>query len=446
MMRVCVIGAGYVGLVTGACLADKGHDVVCVDIDEDKVALVNRGECPIVEAGLDELLARHAGRNLRATTDLEGAVRDSDISFIAVGTPFKDGAIDLTFVEHAASAVGRALGEMTEYHVVVVKSTVVPGTTAGVVLPILERESGRTAGRDFGVGMNPEFLTEGTAVDDFMHPDRIVLGGIDERSIKTMEDHLYRQFYDTPILTTNTQTAEMIKYASNALLATMISFSNEIAGLCSSIGEIDVSEVTHGVHLSRYLSLESGGGRVRAPISSFIEAGCGFGGSCLPKDVNALIAHGRRAGRPMRLLQAVMDINASQPDELVALLKRNLGSIERATVTVLGLAFKPDTDDVRESPAIPVVRRLLEQGARVRVHDPVASAAVGELFAEETVSGYDDLPAAISDVDAVVLVTRWDHYEELPRLFAELDPQPLFVDGRRMLDGQDFERYDGIGL
>jgi UDPglucose 6-dehydrogenase len=446
MMRVCVIGVGYVGLVTGACLAEKGHRVVCVDIDDGKVARVNRGECPIVEAGLEHLLSRHVGKKFRATTDLEAAVQDSDISFIAVGTPFRDGAIDLRFVEDAASAVGRTLGRMTDYHVVVVKSTVVPGTTAGTVLPILERESGRTAGRDFGVGMNPEFLTEGTAVDDFMHPDRIVLGGIDERSVKTMEQ-LYREFDGTPVLTTNTQTAEMIKYASNALLATMISFSNEIAGLCSSIGHIDVSEVTHGVHLSRYLSLQSGGGeRVRAPISSFIEAGCGFGGSCLPKDVNALIAHGRRAGRPMALLQAVMDVNASQPDELIALLRRNLGSIQGATVAVLGLAFKPDTDDVRESPAIPVVRRLVEEGARVRVHDPVASAAAKELFDDRKVSGHDDLSTALSRVDAVVLVTRWEHYRELPRLFAELDPQPLFVDGRRMLSKQDFDRYDGIGL
>jgi UDPglucose 6-dehydrogenase len=445
-MRVSVIGVGYVGLVTGACLADKGHDVVCVDIDESKVGRVNRGECPIVEAGLPKLLSRHVGRNLRATTDLASAIQDSDVSFIAVGTPFRGGAIDLTFVEDAASAIGRALGRIADYHVVVVKSTVVPGTTAGAVVPILERESGRTAGRDFGVGMNPEFLTEGTAVDDFMHPDRIVLGGIDERSIKTLE-LLYREFDDAPVLTTNTQTAEMIKYASNALLATMISFSNEIAGLCSSIGEIDVSEVTHGVHLSRYLSPEARDGeRVRAPISSFIEAGCGFGGSCLPKDVNALIAHGRRVGRPMHLLQAVMDINASQPDELIALLNRNLDSIEGATVAVLGLAFKPDTDDVRASPAIPVVRRLVECGARVRVHDPVASGAAKHLFDDGNVSGYDDLPAAVSGADAVVLVTRWEHYRELPRLFAGLDPQPLFVDGRRMLSKQDFDRYDGIGL
>jgi UDPglucose 6-dehydrogenase len=444
-MRVSVIGAGYVGLVTGACLAEKGHDVVCVDVDENKVTLINRGERPIVEAGLEELLQRHAGRRLRATIDLTAAIEGSDISFIAVGTPFKGGAIDLTFVEAAASEIGRALRGMTDYHVVVVKSTVVPGTTAGVVTPILERESGKTTGRDFGVGMNPEFLTEGTAVEDFMSPDRIVLGGIDERSTKTMAQ-LYRDFEGVPVVTTNTQTAEMIKYASNALLATMISFSNEIAGLCSALGHIDVAEVTHGVHLSRYLSPETpGGGRVIAPISSFVEAGCGFGGSCLPKDVNALIAHGRQAGRPMRLLQAVMEINGAQPDELVALVERNLHSVEGATVAVLGLAFKPDTDDVRQSPAIPVVRSLVEKGARVRVHDPVASSAAGELFGDRVVA-FDDLPQAIFGADAVVLVTRWEHYRALPRLFAELERQPVFVDGRRMLSKDDFDRYDGIGL
>jgi UDPglucose 6-dehydrogenase/GDP-mannose 6-dehydrogenase len=264
-MKVSVIGTGYVGLVTGVCLADKGHDVTCADLDGAKVDRINRGEAPIFERGLDDLLRRHAGTRLRATLDARDAVRSTDLTLIAVGTPFDGRRIDLTDVKGAARTVGQALAEKAGYHAVVVKSTVVPGTTDTVVLPILEAVSGKRAGTDFGVGMNPEFLTEGEAVGDFMDPDRIVLGGIDTRTQDAL-DALYAPFPDAPRLRTNNGTAEMIKYASNAILATMISFSNELANLGSAIGGIDTVEVMRGLHLSRYLSPRENGKRVEPAI------------------------------------------------------------------------------------------------------------------------------------------------------------------------------------
>ena len=251
-MNVSIIGTGYVGLVTGACLAEKGHHVTCVDIDPERVAALNRAESPIFEAGLDELLRKHVGRTLKATTDLPAAVSDSELTLIAVGTPFDGQTIDLAAVMAASRQIGSTLRNKTAYHVVVVKSTVVPGTTDLHVIPALEAASGKRAGVDFGVGMNPEFLSEGEAVHDLMFPDRIVLGGNDERTLDTLEE-LYRPFAAAPRIRTNTRTAELIKYASNALLANLISFSNEIANLCSALGGIDVMDVMRGVHLSQVL-------------------------------------------------------------------------------------------------------------------------------------------------------------------------------------------------
>ena len=444
-MKVAVIGTGYVGLVTGVCLGAKGHDVTCVDVDAAKVAAINRGEAPIHEPGLQTLLKANLDRNLRATSNLHDAIMCSDLSLIAVGTPFAGHGTDLSFVRQAAAEIGAVLERTPRYHVVVVKSTVPPGTTDDVVLPILERASGRTAGADFGVGMSPEFLTEGTAVEDFMDPDRIVLGGLDQRTVDALAG-LYRPFEDVPVIRTNNKTAEMIKYASNSLLATLISFSNEMGNLCACMGGVDIVDVMKGVHLSRYLTLASSDRtRVMAPITSFVAAGCGFGGSCLPKDVRALIAHGAKAGRQMPLLEAVTRVNEEQPDEIIRLLKKHVHPLRGARVAVLGLAFKPDTDDVRESPAIPVIDRLEEEGALVKVHDPVAKGAVGHLFRSPRVASSDQLEEAISDAQAVILITRWEHFREVPKLLADLDPQPVFIDGRRMFDPAEFARYEGIG-
>jgi len=445
-MKISVVGAGYVGLVTAACLAERGHTVICVDVDRDKIDMVRRAVSPIYERGLEELLRANVGMRLHATTDLQQAVVESDVTMIAVGTPFDGSAIDLTQIREAAGSVGNALRNKSSYHLVVVKSTVVPGTTDEVVLPRLEATSGRKAGPDFGVGMNPEFLTEGEAIDDFMFPDRLILGGMDERTIEALAA-VYSPFNGIDQLRTNNKTAEMIKYTSNALLATAISFSNEIANLCSALGHIDAADVLRGLHLSKYLSpILPNGSRLVAPITTFLWAGCGFGGSCLPKDVRALIAHGKQAGRPTPLLEAVIRINEHQPLQLVSLLKRHFPSLNGVRVTILGLAFRPDTDDMRESPAIPIIRELLGAGAEIKAYDPVATHQAERLIPDRHVLLCDDLRDAITDAQAVVLVTPWDEFHRLPDLLASMRPQPVVIDGRRMLDKHSVARYDGIGL
>jgi len=444
-MRVSIVGAGYVGLVTAACLADQGHDVVCADLDSVKVDRITKGVSPIYEPGLGELLTRNAGEKLRATTDVAGAVADSDLTLVAVGTPSVNGKIDLGAVVSATRTIGSALAGKSDYHLVAVKSTVVPGTTDGVVLPLLEDASGKRAGEDFGVGVNPEFLTEGQAVKDFMGADRLVLGGIDARTHAALEE-LYGAFSPSvPRLLTDTRTAEMIKYTSNALQATMISFANEIGNLCTAVGDVDVVDVMHGVHLSHYLSPSGPDGvSVQAPITSYLAAGCGFGGSCFPKDVQALIAEGDRRAQPMRMLRAVMEINDERPDVLVELVERAAGNLRAKRVTVLGLAFKPDTDDVRESPAIPIVERLAARGAQVTIHDPVVRDLPDELKWLD-VALIPDLAESLQEADVVVLVTRWAQYLEVPALLAAANPSVPLIDGRRHLEKESVPNYFGIG-
>ncbi len=445
-MKISIIGTGYVGIVTGACFADKGHDVLCVDIDQSKVDLINKGMAPIYERGLDELLRKHTGVRLRATTDLAEAVQQTDLSMIAVGTPFDGQEIDLTYIKNVARQLGRALQAKPGYHVVVVKSTVVPGTTDDVVLPILEDVSGKKAGVDFGVGMNPEFLTEGEAVNEFMYPDRIVLGGIDQPTIERQAE-LYQGFPDVDVLRTNNKTAEMIKYAANSLQAMCISFSNEMANLCAAIKDVDVVDVMHGVHLSRYLTVQlPSRKRVRPPIVSFLAAGCGFGGSCFPKDVKALAAHGQKHNVPMDLLKAVLSINERQPQEIIKIIKRQFPSLQGVRVAILGLAFRPDTNDMRESPAIPIIRALLREGAKVKGYDPVAADEARRLFSPQELELSKTLAEGLTQADAIVLVTRWDEFRKVPELLKHLTPQPLFVDGRRLLDRASVTRYEGVGF
>lgn len=442
-MKVSIVGTGYVGLVTGACLAECGHEVICVDVDPRKVDMINSAQAPIHERGLPELLQRNSGRRLRAVTNLAEAVAATELTFIAVGTPASAGQIDLKYVEAAASEIGVALRQKTSNHAVVVKSTVIPGTTVGAVRTALERSSGKSAGEGFGLGMNPEFLTEGTAVADFSHPDRLVLGSMDARTRDALRE-LYSSFdAAVPRIMTNPTTAEMIKYASNAVLATLISFSNEIARLCSAVGGVDAIDVMRGVHQASYFTMRRGEDSFTAPITSFIEPGCGFGGSCLPKDVTALIGQGRDKGLTMNLLQSVLNINRGQPEEMMCLIRRHFASLVDVPVAVLGIAFKPDTDDVRESPAFPIIRRLKAEGARLTAYDPVARPNGHEDLVGVNVVG--SLPEAVAEAKIIILVTRWPEFSELAGLLNELHQRPLVVDGRRVLDPGSFAQYEGIG-
>ncbi len=444
MMKVSVIGTGYVGLVSGVCLASLGHQVVCVDVDPDKVERINAGDPPIYEAGLEDLLSKTVGRTLHATSDLRRAVLDSEISLIAVGTPFDGAAIDLTFIRAAAAEIGAVLREKAGYHTVVVKSTVVPGTTEDVVLPILEEASGKRAGADFGVGMNPEFLKEGEAIADFMNPDRIVLGGIDARSIAALEA-LYAVFPEVEKIATTPRTAEMIKYTANALLATLISFSNEIGNLCARVG-VDVVEAMAGVHADkRFSPILEDGSRIRPGCLSYLAAGCGFGGSCFPKDVKALIAYGKSADAPMDLLDAVIRVNEAQPEKMLGMLKRHYADITGRRVAVLGMAFKPGTDDIRESPALPVTQSLLDEQAIVTCYDPIARHEAEKVFGDQVLF-HEDLDEAIAGVDAILIMTRWQHFDALPAMLRDVADPPLVIDGRRMLEKTALPRYEGIGL
>lgn len=442
-MNVVVIGTGYVGLVSAVCFAEIGHDVVCVDLDPVKVDRINKGLAPISEPGLDEILARHvASGRVRATVGVGTSLRNADISMIAVGTPFDGRTIDLKYVRQAAADIGHALADAPSHHVVCVKSTVVPGTTDGVVGPILEQTSGRTIGVNLGLVMNPEFLAEGTAVRDFMEPDRIVIGASHPAAADVMR-RLYSPFKSTDVVVTTTATAEMIKYTANSFLATVISFANEIGNLCAAVGDVDVMDVMAGVHLDRRLSPLTASGRVRPGLMSFLLPGTGFGGSCFPKDLKALVAFGERLGEPMRILKSVVDTNREQPEVTLRLLTDALGDVKGRHVTVLGLAFKPGTDDVRETPAEPIIRALVAAGADVTAHDPIAIHGMQAVLSSLPVRYTTDLADAVRGAAAVILVTSWPEYRSLSTL---LDPGVAVIDGRRFLAKDAFANYRGIGL
>lgn len=447
-MKISVVGTGYVGLVTGACLAERGHHVICVDKDNAKVARINSGETPIFERGLELLLKKNlaAGR-LKATTDLMAAVQATEASFIAVGTPFDGNEIDLGQIRKCSQEIGAALKGKSAYHLVIVKSTVVPGTTGGVVLEEMEAASGKKAGPDFGLGMNPEFLREGEAVDDFMQPDRIVLGALDAKSSELMRE-IYAVFPDTPKVEANTQTAEIIKYASNSFLATLISFSNDIANYCSRSTGVDVTDVIQALTLDkRFSPILPGGERVRPGFLSYLDPGCGYGGSCFPKDTKALTAHARKLGSPLEIVESVIKVNRGQPNQLMALARKHFSSMKGVRVTVLGVAFKPDTDDVRESPALPILKALQEEGAEISIFDPIVKQdAIEAIMPGLRFKSPSTLEASLDGADAVFLITKWKEFAVVPELLRRSGKNPLVVDGRRFWNKKDFSRYEGIGL
>lgn len=446
-MEISIIGTGYVGLVSGVCFAEKGHQVTCVDIDEAKVEKINTGIPHIFESGLDELLKRNVtNKRLSASTNLRKAVMESELSIIAVGTPYKGDKIDLSYVKRVSQEIGTVLKNKDTYHVVVVKSTVIPGTTDDIVLPILERLSGKTTGVDFGVGVNPEFLREGCAINDFMNPDRIVLGGIDKKTIDRLLE-LYDIFDGVDKLITNNRTAEMIKYTSNSLFATLISFSNEIGNICALTPGVDVKDVMAGVYLDKRLNpILADGSRINPEFLSYLEAGCGFGGSCFPKDIKAFISYAEDLGESPRLLRSVVEINQSQPNKLIQLLKRYHKSFKDLNVAILGLAFKPNTDDMRESPAIPIIESLLQNGAHISAYDPVAKEEAKKIFGTKNIEYPESLNDALLNVDVVILITNWDKFNNLNQLLSNLKRQPLIIDGRRKLNKNDYDKYAGVGL
>ncbi|WP_224447687.1 UDP-glucose 6-dehydrogenase AglM [Haloprofundus salilacus] len=428
-MKVSVIGSGYVGTTLAACLADLGHEVTNVDIDEDAVAAIEDGVAPIHERGLDELVAEYGGTRLRATTDYATASK-ANIVFIALPTPTDErGRIDTSIITAGTEQLGEVLGEAEEMPLVVVKSTVTPGTTERELIPALEETSGATAGEEFDVAVNPEFLREGSAVSDFLHPDKVVFGATADRAFETL-DELYDPLVaqtDTTVVRTGVREAEMIKYANNAFLASKISLINELGNICKEFG-VDAYEVADAIGLDERIG------------SQFLRSGVGWGGSCFPKDVAALIAAARETGYEPELLEAVVGVNDRQPERLLSLLDDHV-DVEGERVAVLGLAFKSGTDDVRSSRAIPTIEGLLNRGADVVGYDPVAAENMRAQFPdiEYAESAADALDGAI----AAVVVTDWDEFAALDGEFDAMK-RPVVVDGRRIVEPRDGIEYEGL--
>lgn len=431
MATICVIGTGYVGLVTGTCFADMGHQVTCLDIDESRINQLKIGIMPIYEPGLKQIVEQNteAGR-LSFTTSYVEALKDADFAFIAVGTPSNnDGEADMQYVKKAVDSVA----EILDHPIIIVNKSTVPVGTGDWVAELIQHQNGH-AKAQFSVVSNPEFLREGSAVNDFMDPDRVVLGSTDPIAAEKVAD-LYEALR-SPIMITDLRTAEMIKYASNAFLATRISFINEIANICESLGA-DVQEVARGMGMDKRIG------------PSFLDAGLGWGGSCFPKDVKALAHMAATQGAHPQLLQAVMDINQNQRNRAVAKIEKALGGLKGRTIGILGLSFKPNTDDTRDAPSLDIIRMLLDAGATVQGFDPQAMQASK---AEIPDLNLCQNPYAVAEgADALLLATEWNEFKSLDfnKIKANMHGN-VILDGRNIWDGQDLHRlgftYFGVGV
>lgn len=424
-MKIVIVGTGYVGLVTGACLAEVGTDVVCVDVNEEKVNNLKKGILPIYEPGLDTIVARNTSKNrLQFSTNLAEVIEKAEIIFIAVGTPpGEDGSADLQYVLKVAKTIGENL---QDYAVIVTKSTVPVGTAEKVKNTIATALAARNASIEYDVASNPEFLKEGAAVDDFLKPDRIVIGISSDRARNTLQQ-LYAPFTlnGHPILFMDVPSAEMTKYAANAMLATKISFMNDIANLCELVGA-NVNEVRKGIGSDPRIG------------NRFIYPGIGYGGSCFPKDVKALVNTGKQNNHKLRILEAVEDVNEDQKKVLFSKIKAHFGGeLSGKTFAIWGLSFKPNTDDMREAPALVLIEALLEAGAKVQAYDPVAMKEAKHylgykvFYAEDTIS-------AVKDADALLLVTEWNEFR-LPdwKLIKEHMKNHVLFDGRNIYNAKD---------
>jgi UDPglucose 6-dehydrogenase len=446
MIHITMIGAGYVGLVSGACLADFGHTVICVDSNEKKIGALKKGEPPLYEPGLKDMIRRNAAAGrLFFSVSLAEALEKSEVVFIAVGTPpAKDGGADLSHVERAARETGAL---MKGYKVIVNKSTVPVGTGKKTARWINEELARRTGGQvpaaEFDLVSNPEFLREGSAIQEFTHPDRVVIGAETERARKIMKE-VYRSLYlnETPFIETNIETAEMIKYAANAFLAVKISFINEVAGLCEKTGA-DVQEVARAMGRD---------GRIGA---KFLHPGPGYGGSCFPKDTRALARTGREAESPLLIVEAAIEANENQKRRMIKKIEKffeDSGGLGGKTIALLGLAFKPNTGDTREAPALAIIRGLVRAGARIRASDPAALPEAAAALAESggAVDCFADEYQAIAGSDALVIVTEWNQYRNLDlRRVKELLKTPVLFDLRNIYKRQTVEqegfRYFAVG-
>jgi UDPglucose 6-dehydrogenase len=428
-MNVSIVGSGYVGTTIAACLADYGHAVTNVDIDEEIVAAINDGDAPIHEPGLDELVAEYGGDELRATTDY-AEIRGTDVTFLALPTPsHDDGSIDLEILKVGVRALGEALASKDDSHLVVVKSTVIPGTTEETIAPLLAETSGKTLDEDLHVATNPEFLQEGTAVSNFRNPDKVVFGTRTEfarERLRELFDPLLADS-DAALVETGVREAEMIKYANNVFLASKVSLVNDLGNVCKEYG-VDAYEVADAIGLDGRIS------------ERFLRSGVGWGGSCFPKDVAALVAAAHDAGYEPTLLEAAVEVNDKQPERMLDLLEAHVDPTDER-IAVLGLAFKSGTDDVRNSRAIPIIDGLLDRDAEVVAYDPVATENVRDHFPD--VEYADSAAEALDGAHAALVVTDWDEFAALDDAFDAM-ADPVVVDGRRIVERREGITYEGL--
>jgi nucleotide sugar dehydrogenase len=438
---ISVFGLGPVGLVTAVCFARKGHQVIGIDPDLDRLEKIRRAEPPFFEPKLKEYLTEAVTNGAFSVADEPSANARSNLAFITVGTPSReDGSIDLTYVKNAAKAIGQSLRQTTHYQLVVVKSTVTPGTARTLIKPILENESRKTAGKDFGLCSNPEFLREGNAVHDAELPDRIVIGSEDPEAVARLEN-FYKEFHGhsmPPVVRTTYENAELIKYANNAFLATKVSFINTIANIAERIPNADVQTIARGIGLDERIG------------SRFLNAGLGWGGSCFPKDLNALVSLSKTLGYSAELIEAAISTNQKQEQRAIQLAKQALGSLEGKRLAILGLAFKPETDDMREAVSIPLVQGLLAEGANVTAYDPAAMQNARRIF-QDTITYAEDPYDCINQADCSIIVTEWDDFKTIsPNEFAKRMRSPVVIDGRRIYNRDKFIeagiQFSAIGL
>ena len=433
-MKIAIIGLGFVGLSLTSVLASKGFKVVGIDVDKEKCRNISNGVLPFFEPDLEKTLKKGLKNKLQIENDVS-VVQDCDLIFVTVGTPQnKTGAIDLSIIKKAMKSLGKSIRKTKKHHTILVKSTVVPGTMKDIILPILENNSKKKAGKDFGLISNPEFLQESTAIKNTEFPHAVVLGGYKTKFMKDMEKFFTKLHPKTPIIITNHQTAEMIKYANNSFLATKISFINQLSNICQKIPGANIDDIAKTIGLDPRIG------------KLFLNAGPGYGGSCLPKDMKALIKFAKIAGVKPTLLNAVEDVNTKQLEEVISIAKKKLGILESKKITILGTSFKPNTDDIRDSIAIELIKKLLKRKVKVTVHDPRAIENTKNVF-KNKIDYAKSISDAILGSQCVIIMTQWKQYEKLTNNDFKQMKKKLIIDCRRMLAEKQLDAdYYAIGL
>ena len=433
-MKIGIIGLGFVGLSFAAVLTSKGHSIIGVDTDKEKLEKIKNGIVPFYEPKLQSMLRRSLNVGLKVSSNIL-AIKKCNLIFVTVGTPQKrNGEIDLTMIKNVTNKIGKLLSKTKHKPIIIIKSTVIPGTTQNVILPILQRMSRKNVGKGFGLLTNPEFLRETMAVNDTLHPHVIVLGGDNDIFLKKVRRFYSNLHHSVPIVLTNYSTAEIIKYANNSFLATKISFINQIASICEEIPDANIDDVAKTIGLDPRIG------------NLFLDAGPGYGGSCLPKDVKAIINFSTKAGINPTLLTAVEKTNKQQINSIIKLIKQNIGKIHGRKIAVLGIAFKPETDDIRDSVSVELVNRLIKLGAKITIHDPKAIENAKKIF-NNKIKYQKSVSTAVKDCKCAIIMTAWKQYEKINNKTIEQMAKKFIIDSRRIISDKKLNaKYFAIGL